>query len=264
MSDRTPGSRHLGTQGPWPLEAVWEAAEPLLPGLTVELLPTIDSTNSELMRRARNGHHETILLVAEQQTAGRGRLGRQWQSERGASLTFSLGHLFAPRDWSGLSLAIGVAIAESLHPDVRLKWPNDLWVRDAKLGGILIETAPGADRQARYAIVGVGLNIGARPGDGMSTPPAALRQLRPDLDAGTALLAIAPALAAVLRRFQADGFAPFHAAFARRDALAGREVRLSDGRTGRAQGVDGQGALLVHTAAGAAAITSSEVSVRPA
>ncbi|MFL6692408.1 MAG: biotin--[acetyl-CoA-carboxylase] ligase, partial [Ramlibacter sp.] len=235
----------------------------LLPGLTVELLPSIDSTNGELMRRARNGQHDAVLLVAEQQTAGRGRLGREWRSDPADSLTFSLGVVLAPRDWWGLSLAVGVAIAEALHPDVQLKWPNDLWVADAKLGGILIETAP-ADRQARYAIVGVGLNFRPRGAEGLSTQPAWLQQLRPDLDAGTALLAIVPALAATLKRFQAEGFSSFQRAFARRDALKGREVRLSDGRTGLAQGVDGQGALLVHTAAGPLAITSSEVSVRPA
>src|SRR4051812_32670584 len=264
MADQPPGSQAPSMTSRWPLESVWEKAEPRLPGLTVELLPSIDSTNSELMRRARNGQHDPVLLVAEQQTAGRGRLGREWRSGPADSLTFSLGMVLAPRDWWGLSLAAGVAIAEALHPDVQLKWPNDLWVADAKLGGILIETAPAADRQARYAIVGVGLNLRPRGAEGLSTQPAWLQQLRPELDAGAALLAIVPALAATLKRFQAEGFRLFRDAFARRDALKGREVRVSDGRTGVAQGVDGQGALLVHPAAGPVAITSSEVSVRPA
>jgi BirA family transcriptional regulator, biotin operon repressor / biotin---[acetyl-CoA-carboxylase] ligase len=264
MTDRPPGSRPPAPRGRWPLEAVWEQAEPLLPGLTVELLPTVDSTNSELMRRARSGRPETVLLVAEQQTAGRGRLGREWHSDPAGSLTFSLGVTLSPHDWAGLSLAVGVALAEALHPDIGLKWPNDLWVADAKLGGILIETAPGPDRHTRYAIVGVGLNLQPRPVQGLSTPPAWLQQLRPELDAGAALLAVVPALAAALRRFQDLGFAPFRDGFARRDVLDGRDVRLSDGRTGTAGGVDGQGALLVHTAAGPVAVTSSEVSVRPA
>ncbi|MDO9167347.1 MAG: hypothetical protein Q7U13_14695, partial [Rhodoferax sp.] len=64
----------------WPAEAIWEAVAPALPGFTVEILPQIDSTNTELMRRARAGRLEPVLLVAEQQTAGRGRLGRQWFS----------------------------------------------------------------------------------------------------------------------------------------------------------------------------------------
>src|SRR5450830_805677 len=100
-----------------------------LPGFAVEVLAQIDSTNSELMRRARAGRLEPVLLVAEQQTAGRGRLGRQWFSEEGAtsvgaqaSLTFSIGLPLAPADWSGLSLAVGVSVVQSLHPDLRLKW----------------------------------------------------------------------------------------------------------------------------------------------
>lgn len=249
----------------WPLEAVWEQSVALLPGLTAELLPEIDSTNSELMRRARGGQLDPVVLVAEQQTAGRGRLGRSWRSEPGASLTFSVGRVLEPESWWGLSLAVGVAIAEALHPSVLLKWPNDLWVGDSKLCGILIETASaGADSRARYAIVGVGINVQSRPADGLSTPPAFLQQLRPGMDAGSALLAIVPALVAALQRFEAEGFAPFRDAFAQRDVLAGRAVRLSDGTTGTALGVDGQGALLVHTAAGPIAVTSSEVSVRPA
>lgn len=249
----------------WPLEAVWEQSAALLPGLTAELLPEIDSTNSELMRRARAGQFDPVVLVAEQQTAGRGRLGRTWHSESGASLTLSLGRVLAPRSWWGLSLAVGVAIADALHPSVRLKWPNDLWLGDAKLGGILIETASaGPEPAARYAIVGLGLNVRPRTAEGLSTPPAFLQQVLPGMDAGGALLAIVPALVGALQRFEAEGFAPFRDAFARRDVLAGRAVRMSDGITGVAQGVDGQGALLVHTAAGPVAVTSSEVSVRPA
>jgi BirA family biotin operon repressor/biotin-[acetyl-CoA-carboxylase] ligase len=75
----------------WPAEAIWEAVAPLLPGFTVEILPELDSTNSELMRRSRDGRSEPVLLVAQRQTAGRGRLGRGWQSAAGDSLTFSLG-----------------------------------------------------------------------------------------------------------------------------------------------------------------------------
>lgn len=249
----------------WPVEAVWEQSVALLPGLTVELLPEIDSTNSELMRRARAGQLDPIVLLAEQQTAGRGRLGRSWHSTPGASLTFSVGRVLEPQSWWGLSLAVGVCVAEALHPSVRLKWPNDLWIGDAKLGGILIETAgAGPGQRARYAIVGVGLNVQPRPAEGLSTPPACLQQLRPEMDAGAALLAVVPALVDALQQFQAEGFGPFRNGFARRDVLAGRPVRLSDGTAGVAQGVDEQGALLVHTAAGPVAVSSSEVSVRPA
>jgi BirA family biotin operon repressor/biotin-[acetyl-CoA-carboxylase] ligase len=203
--------------------------------------------------------------VAEQQTAGRGRLGRGWQSGAGQSLTFSLGLSLAPADWSGLSLAVGVSVAESLHPAIQLKWPNDLWVRDNKLGGILIETASFGEHGAgRYAVVGIGINIAPRPAAGLSTAPAALADLDPALDAGAALGRIAEPLVRTLQAFEQFGFAPFQARFQQRDALRDRAVTLSDGTSGTAHGVTEGGSLLVHTAAGMQAIGSSEVSVRPA
>lgn len=251
----------------WPAEAIWEAVEPILPGFTVEVLPQVDSTNSELMRRSRLGQTDPVLLVGEQQTAGRGRLGRQWQSQAGDSLTFSLGLLLAPAEWAGLSLAVGVCLAEALHPDLRLKWPNDLWLNDRKLGGILIETASSAGgdhgRPARYAVVGVGINLAPRPTAGLSTPPAALRELLPGMDAGQALMRVAEPLVRTLQAFESFGFAPFQARFNARDALRERAVMLSDGTAGTAHGASEAGALLVHTAHGMHAVTSSEVSVRP-
>lgn len=249
----------------WPAEALWEAVAPLLPGFTVEILPELDSTNSELMRRARAGRLEPVLLVAERQTAGRGRLGRAWHSRAGDSLTFSLGLPLAPADWSGLSLAVGASVAESLHPRIRLKWPNDLWLEDRKLGGILIETASfGEGGGGRYAVVGIGLNIAPRPADGLSTPPAALRELLPDAQAPAVLGALALPLVRDLLGFQQEGFVAFQARFEARDALRDRPVTLSDGTAGTAHGVSAAGSLLVHTAAGLQVVGSSEVSVRPA
>ena len=271
----------------WPAEAVWEAVAPLLPSFTVEVLPTIDSTNTELMRRARAGQTEPTLLVAEQQTAGRGRLGRVWQSDVGASLMLSLGLPMAPRDWSGLSLAVGVSVAESLQPTlpplqpgqpprIGLKWPNDLWLSgDRKLGGILVETASFVAPQAahpttahgtttRYVVVGIGINVLPRSGEGMSMPPGSLQDVEPGLDAPAALLRIVPPLVAMLQGFEACGFAPVQPRFAARDVLQGRPVTLSDGQTGTAHGVGEDGALLVHTAQGMQAVTSAEISVRPA
>lgn len=256
----------------WPLDALHQALAPLLPGFAAEVLASIDSTNSELMRRARAGRDQALLLVAEQQSAGRGRMGRPWRSgaqQRGApaSLTFSLGLPLAPRDWSGLSLAAGVGVAEALAPAVRLKWPNDLWLADGrKLGGILVETASfGHDARAggRYVIVGVGINVLAPSADGLSTPPACLHEIDPRLDAATALARIAAPLAHALLGFAAHGFAPFGARFAARDVLRGRSVTLSDGSSGTALGVADDGALHVMTHAGVRCVTSSEVSVRP-
>ena len=220
----------------WPAEAVWEAVAPLLPGFSVEILPTLPSTNTELMERARAGRVEPIALVAEQQSAGRGRMGRQWLSEAPdtgpAPLTFSIGLPLAPRDWSGLSLAVGLAAAQSLHADIQLKWPNDLWLHGRKLGGILIETASmGA---SRYAVIGIGINIGPRAAQGLRTPPAWLQELVPEADAARAFGLLAPAVVKAVLDFADSGMAPLLSAYQDRDALFGRQVLCSDGKIGRA------------------------------
>ncbi len=254
------------------LDAIRESVLPELPGFEVQWVPQIDSTNSELMRHARAGRFEPVLLLAGQQTAGRGRLGREWSSGAGAdarqasvsSLTFSLGLPLTPLDWSGLSLAVGVSVVESLHPDLRLKWPNDVWLHDRKLAGILIETANLADTTAtRYAVVGVGINLKAPAATGLRTPPAWLGEVLPGVDAATALLRLAAPLVQALKIFEQHGFAPFQGRFNSRDALGGLAVSLSDGTEGQAQGVDSTGVLRVHTAHGLKKITSSEVSLRP-
>ena len=287
----TPSSNPTTSPIHWPAEALWEALAPLLPGFTVEVLPEIDSSNTELMRRFRGSpsgsggsptsepRPEPLLLVAEQQTAGRGRLGRQWQSRRGDSLTFSLGLPLAPTDWSGLSLVAGVSVADSLEPlapggkpRIGLKWPNDLWLStpqgERKLAGILVETA--SWEGIRYVVIGIGINIRALALDTAAPaaalpaiPPGGLQELLPELDAPAVLLRIIPPLVQAVQAFERFGFAPFQARFAARDVLAGRAVQLSDGTTGTAHGAGENGALLVHTAAGMKEITSSEVSVRP-
>jgi BirA family biotin operon repressor/biotin-[acetyl-CoA-carboxylase] ligase len=277
----------------WPAEALWQAAEPLLSGFSVEILPELGSTNTELMRRARLGRADPVLLVAERQTAGRGRLGRAWSShgaalqdgagleggaaantaatagpdaatqaaQTTASLTFSLGLALAPADWSGLSLAMGLAVAHSLHPGVQLKWPNDLWFDGRKLGGILIETV--AVGELRYAVIGIGINIERPVAQDLRTPPAGLRELLPEVDAAQALGLIALPLVQAVLRFAHEGFGPLRSAYHARDLLYGQELVCSDGTVGQGRGVDASGALLLHTASGLQKISSAEVSVRP-
>jgi BirA family biotin operon repressor/biotin-[acetyl-CoA-carboxylase] ligase len=112
----------------WGAEALWQALVPLLPGLSIEVVQTLGSTNSELTDRLRNaartqggrrgGDLSPQLLVAINQTAGRGRLGRHWHSTPGSSLTFSLALPLQRSDWSGLSLAVGLAV-------VFTRWPRN-------------------------------------------------------------------------------------------------------------------------------------------
>jgi len=243
----------------------------------VEVVAQIDSTNSELMRRGPVRDNPPTLLVALSQTAGRGRMGRVWQSEAHAGLTFSWGMHLAPADWSGLSLAVGLALAEALDPDgqwgLRLKWPNDLcWLSAGsvrKLGGILIETQMGTANPEtparRWCVVGVGLNLRTPQINTPGLAPVGWSEVTGEAapHGSDILQACMAALVPALRAFELHGFAPLAERFAQRDALKGQTVTLSDGRVGTALGVDAQGALLVQTAQGLQAVHSAEVSVRP-
>lgn len=284
----------------WNLETLWLNCEPLLrpvaTGLSIELLPEIDSSNSELMRRARAGRREATLLIAERQTAGRGRNGKTWHTDTSnanekQALTFSLGLPYPVQDFSGLSLAVGCALAESLDPEavlgLQLKWPNDVWVRLAradndstepawhKLAGILLETVLTAG-QTPYLVVGIGLNIDTPTLPQMplatspshSIPPIGLVDIKSQavlLNRPQALHAIAPALIHALQEFAEHGFAAFQTRFQARDALNGHTVQFSSPsapKDGVAVGVDARGALLVRTERGLERVNSQEVSVR--
>lgn len=259
---------------------------PLLPGLTVEVVASIGSTNTELLARAKRfpAKIQPCLLVAEQQTQGRGRQGKGWQSSAGASLTFSLALALAPADWSGLSLAVGLALTEALDPPrpgqlsrLGIKWPNDLLLRELeaepaigrKLGGILIETIQIG--QQRVAVVGVGLNLVAQRVDDPSWGYGCLQELDPDLSATKALARVAEPLVRALQDFERSGFAPLRQRFAERDLLAGRAVTttLPDLPRGVADGVDDSGTLWLQVAGNAGdssrwPVRSGEVSLRPA
>jgi BirA family biotin operon repressor/biotin-[acetyl-CoA-carboxylase] ligase len=223
----------------------------------------------------RSGDTQPCLLVAEHQTLGRGRMGRGWLSAPAASLTFSIGLPLSPRDWSGLSLAVGVALADALEPPepgaptprLGLKWPNDLWLTDApgqgrKLGGVLIETVPVGGR--RMVVVGVGLNVQPMQAPEVGTGFACLQEIDAQVEAPAVLHRLALPLVQAIRRFEAEGFAGFVAAYSRRDLLLGQPVRTTQQGVaeGVAEGVDERGALQVRTPAGLVAVTSGEVSVR--
>ncbi len=269
----------------WATEALRQQLDPLLPGLTVEVVASIGSTNTELLARAKRspGQIQPCLLVAEQQTQGRGRQGKGWQSSAGASLTFSLALALAPADWSGLSLAVGLALTEAIDPPrpgqptrLGIKWPNDLLLREPgagpaigrKLGGILIETVQIGKQ--RVAVVGVGLNLVAQPVDAPSWGYGCVQELDPGLSAATVLALVAGPLVRALQDFERSGFAPLRQRFADRDLLAGRAVTttLPDLPRGVADGVDDSGTLWLQVAGSAGntlrwPVRSGEVSLRP-
>jgi BirA family biotin operon repressor/biotin-[acetyl-CoA-carboxylase] ligase len=272
--------RHLA----WGTQDLWQQLSPLLPGLSIEVMARLDSTNTELLTRARSGDapgprgrrsEDTLpcLLVAEHQTHGRGRHGRDWVASAGASLTFSLLLRLAPVSWSGLSLAVGCAIADALDagpvPRIGLKWPNDLWLVDGpgrgrKLGGILVETVNVGPH--RMVVVGVGLNVLAQAADGLAHGYACAAELDPAATAPSVLAAVVRPLVQALLQFEAEGFPAFRAAFARRDLLAGQPV-VTQGSgppiEGTSDGIDSDGSLLLRAADGTVhRLASGEVSIR--
>lgn len=295
----------------WGAEALRQQLVPLLPGLSIEVVHRTLSTNTTLLERARvapdpraDGTDALVrrsvesaafsrravdlqpcLLVAEHQTAGRGRQGRPWQAQAGASLTFSLALPLAAADWSGLSLAVGVALCEALAPrdlagppdgpQLALKWPNDLWLMDGpvhsaasgrKLGGILIETVSAGDVAGprRLVVIGIGLNVLAFDAPDARTGFASLDELDPGATAPAVLAQVALPLVQALQQFEREGFAGFAARFAVRDLLCGRTVRttLPEVPEGIARGVSTQGALRVQSPVGMVEVSSGEVSVR--
>ena len=239
-------------------------------------LDACDSTSSELLRRADQGAPAGTVVVADRQTAGRGRRGRTWLSAPAASLTFSLLWRFSgpPARLSGLSLAVGVALARGLESlgarGIRLKWPNDVLLAAAggfaKLAGILVELA--TDRQGTLAVIGVGLNLQA-PRDDLPQPATGLDQaLMPLPDRHRVLAAILRELGLVLEAFAVDGFSGAKMDWQQRHAWQGLAVRLvaDDGMAldGICEGVDDDGALLLATTAGVRRILSGDVSLRRA
>src|SRR6187549_518517 len=137
-----------------------DGAAVVLPGVEVRIVERCTSTNDLLLNQTN-----TVLVAAEEQTEVRGRRGRRWYSAPGAGLTFSLGRRIRrpARELAALSLVAGVAAARALRAlgvrQAALKWPNDLLVDGAKLGGILVEArTPSSSRGGSYAVVGVGIN----------------------------------------------------------------------------------------------------------
>lgn len=239
----------------------------------LEIAWTLESTNTELLRRPVPARGVAVLL-AERQTGGRGRRGRQWASPLASHIYLSLSRGFGGglAQLAGLSLAVGVAAAEALRAagfaQVGLKWPNDLLAGGAKLGGLLVEGGGEVAGPAR-AVIGLGLNVHM---------PAAfatgIGQAWTDLDtlAGQAVsrnrivAALLAALLPALDRFDAQGLAPFLPRYAALDLLAGRPVRVEEAGTlseGVARGLADDGALRVELAGGMRHFHAGEVSVRP-
>jgi BirA family biotin operon repressor/biotin-[acetyl-CoA-carboxylase] ligase len=237
----------------------------------LEVLRTVGSTNTRLMEQT--DAPRCAVCLAEHQSGGRGRMGRRWTSPFGANLYASVSWTFEalPPGIQALALAAGAVLVGTLDSDGRrglaLKWPNDLVVGAAKLGGILVELRgepPGRTR----AVVGIGINLrmpAASAGD-IDQPWTDLATLDghpPDRNRLAA--AVVGATIAMLARFEREGFAPFAERWGHADALRDRPVRVAAAGTaveGVARGIDRDGALRVETSTGIERMLAGEVSVR--
>lgn len=265
--------------------------------LPVEAHVLLESSNQWLLDAAAAGAQPPRLCFVECQTAGRGRRRRPWVARFGEALQWSAlvdsGRPLA--QLSGLAIVTGVAVASALHAlgwnQVGLKWPNDLVVGGAKLGGILVESVPGRNPGSAWAVVGVGLNLQLppEPDGGFEQPvialaslvhgsmvsarerdagePQAQSSLQDSLPVGRNRLAavLSAAVLDAVQTFRDAGLAPFLERYAAHDVLAGRSIRFRSGdevEQGEAIGLAPDGALRVLSAAGERRLVSADSSVR--
>ena len=248
-----------------------------LDALAIDVVDSIDSTNSELLRRATRADIHGNAIAAEAQTAGRGRRGRAWSAVVGGSLSFSLAWRFeaGSSSLSGLSLAVGVALARALEragfAGAELKWPNDLMYRDCKLAGVLIELSGDAQGPA-LAVIGIGINVHLPDAmhDSIGQPVCDLASMQPgrSIDRNALLALILEELHSVLTQYAVEGFTSFRAEWERRHSLHGKPARVlqPDGSAidGVVAGVDAQGALLLDAGSNRLRCLSGDVSLRAA
>jgi BirA family transcriptional regulator, biotin operon repressor / biotin---[acetyl-CoA-carboxylase] ligase len=243
---------------------------------SLAVLFDVDSTNTRLLALGPPPRGSTDIVLSELQHAGRGRRGRHWIAPFGGSIALSMSWSFADasRASPALSLCVGVAIARALERagalGVGLKWPNDIWFDDRKMGGILIEVRAEASGPA-HVVLGVGLNVRLSPGmraqieasgvkaaavaDACAAPPSR------NFIAG----AIIDALLSMLADFERDGFSGFREAWTALDALRDRPAQVMMGEAviyGTARGVDAHGALRLERDGRVQEFVSGEVSLR--
>lgn len=244
-------------------------------GIGLQVEPLLDSTNGVLA--ASGSARDPQVLLAEHQSAGRGRRGRNWQSPFAANLYASVAWNFAlwPHQLPSLSLAVGVVCAKALQAlgldTVRLKWPNDLWLDQRKLGGILIEQFGEAGGACRV-IVGIGINVSmqaaqaAQVDQPWTTVNEGLHRIEKSPITLTRLACeLLPRLCRCLVRYEQTGFAPYLSHWCELDALRDRPVQVPDQPSlrGIGRGINSDGAFCIETADGLREVHAGDVSLRP-
>lgn len=240
----------------------------------LDVLFEVESTNTRLLDGAPPPLRSANVALSELQHAGRGRRGRAWISPFGGCLALSLGWCADAVVNPALSLAVGVAVSRALDRlgarQVRLKWPNDIWFGERKIGGVLTELRTESGRPA-HVVIGIGLNVSLSAGQRRSIEAAGVR-IATAADAcpgkpsrNVLAAALLDELLSMLEEFERSGFAAFREAWLTLDALAGRDARVLAGDgciEGTARGVDLDGALLLEVGGRLQRHASGEVSLR--
>ena len=240
----------------------------------VELALSLPSTNRLAAEQAQQGDCHGRLYIAEQQTAGRGRRGREWASPFARNLYFSLTWSFSggAAALEGLSLVVGLAVLKGLAAEgvegVELKWPNDLLYQGRKLAGVLLEMSGDASGQCQV-VIGVGVNV-AMPAEAavdVTQPWTDLQRISErEMDRNRILASLVNSLVPMLQQFERHGFEVFREQWQQYNAHQGQQVRLATERfsqQGECVGVDRTGALLLRTGEGVRAFHGGELSLRP-
>ncbi|AXQ27446.1 biotin--[acetyl-CoA-carboxylase] ligase [Solimonas sp. K1W22B-7] len=259
----------LGYRLPQPLERLQRQL--IDAPLRFDILTATDSTNTRLLDS--DPAQDPQALLAEYQTAGRGRRGREWRSPFAANMYLSLAWSFPawPPSLSALPLVVGVLCAQALREQgaagVGLKWPNDLYAQGRKLGGILIEHRGEAGGNCRV-VIGIGINVAmsAAQAEGLTQPWISLTEISAAPPARNRLAAaLLRRLADGIAHFESLGFEAFASEWAALDLANGRPVRVLQGEReyeGIGRGVDAQGALIVEALGQYQTLHSGEISLR--
>lgn len=243
----------------------------LLDEQRITVLPVVDSTNQYLLDRIAE-LQSGDACVAEYQQAGRGRRGRRWVSPFGANLYLSMFWRLeqGPAAAIGLSLVIGIVMAETLQrlgaENVRVKWPNDLYLNDRKLAGILVELT-GKTGDAAQLVIGAGINLAMRDTHTIDQGWINLQEAGIDIDRNELTATLLNELRRTLPQFEQQGLAPFIARWRQLDNFIDRPVKLLIGEQqifGIARGIDQQGALLLEQDGVITPFIGGEISLRSA
>jgi BirA family biotin operon repressor/biotin-[acetyl-CoA-carboxylase] ligase len=240
--------------------------------VSLKVLDNVDSTNAEVLRRISESPGKAPIVIADCQTAGRGRRGKSWRSPRGENLYLSIGLTFHGgfSVLDGLSLVLGVATAEALErlgvPKIGLKWPNDIFLSSGKLGGILVELQGELQEGLVQVVAGIGINVHMVQATGVDQPWSSLAKDCPGANWTRNRIAgeIISAVFKAADIFSSKGFGVFRGLWQQRDTYYGQLVHARNGDlNGKGCGIDDKGNYLVRTSHGEVVpVRAGEISLR--